>query len=122
MKLSQLSTDKAADILCELTPYINNIVSDDELMSELKTSTGGVGMTRAQLIVCGVERINKIVPILLKKKRADVYGILSTLSEKSVEEIAKQKFVKTVGQLVEVVKDKELLDFFVSSAHVEAAE
>lgn len=122
MKLSQLSTDNATDILCELTPYINNIVSDDELLAELKSSASDPNMTKAQLITTGIDRINRIIPILLKKKRTDVYGILSVLCEKSVEEIAKQKFTETAIQICEIIKDKELRDFFKSLASVEAAE
>ena len=36
MKLSTVSTDEALNILCELTPYIANISSDEELLKELK--------------------------------------------------------------------------------------
>ena len=36
MKLSQLSTERATDVLCELTPYIANIVEDSALMESLR--------------------------------------------------------------------------------------
>ena len=34
MKLSELSTDRALDVLCELTPYISNIASDEKMPGE----------------------------------------------------------------------------------------
>ena len=30
MKLSELSTDKATDVLCEISPYAINIMTDEE--------------------------------------------------------------------------------------------
>ena len=36
MKLSEFSTDKAADVLCEISVYALNIVSDEELRGSLK--------------------------------------------------------------------------------------
>ena len=36
MKLSELSSDKAMDVLCEAAVYIGNITSDTELMATLK--------------------------------------------------------------------------------------
>ena len=35
MRFSQLNTDQAADVLCELTPYIANITGDKKLLDEL---------------------------------------------------------------------------------------
>ena len=35
MKLSELTTDQAADVLCEVTPYIANITGDKSLLDEL---------------------------------------------------------------------------------------
>lgn len=35
MKLSELTTEQAADVLCELTPYIANITGDKALLDEL---------------------------------------------------------------------------------------
>ena len=39
MKLSDLTTDRAADVLCEISIYLVNITTDEELMSELFQST-----------------------------------------------------------------------------------
>ena len=38
MKISQLSTDRSVDVLCGIAPYVENIVTDDELIKELRTA------------------------------------------------------------------------------------
>ena len=35
MNLSELSTDRALDVLCELAPYIDHITSDQEVVSTI---------------------------------------------------------------------------------------
>lgn len=123
MKISEFSTDKALDVFCEITPYINSVASDDELLSEIKRKVKlSEGAGRAELIAVGVEKANKLIPLLLKKKRNDIYGILSALNGKSVEEIGKQSFLTTAGQINEVIRDKELIDFFKSCVAVEKNE
>ena len=115
MKLSAISTDKAASVLCELTPYIANITADEELIEELRRSIdNGKANTRAELLVLGAEKVSKLVPIILKKRKADVFGILAVLNEKTPEEIGKQNLLVTMAQLRDIAKDKELVDFFKS--------
>jgi hypothetical protein len=123
MKLSNIDTEKGLDILCEITPYLGAITADEELFAELRQEVaGGQRMTRAQMVAVGADKIGKLIPIILKKHRADVYGILSVLNEKSPEEIAKQNFLITGAQIRDVVKDKALLDFFKSFVDTEQTE
>lgn len=122
-KLSVLTTDEAADVLCEITPYVSNIVSDGELLSELKNAISPKDVkTKAEWMALGVEKIAKLVPIVLKKRKNDVYGILGVLSNKTVEEIGKQNFILTMKQIRDVGKDKDLLDFFKSCVDSEGDE
>lgn len=123
MKLSSLSTDRATDVLCEIAPYAINIMSDDELMAELKTAVDfKQATTLAEQIALVGGKISKIVPILLKKRKSDVFGILGALNEKTPEEIAKQNILKTMLQIKDISKDKELLDFFKSCTGTEESE
>jgi hypothetical protein len=122
MRLSEISTDRAADVLCEITTYVANIVTDEDLIGELKKTISGKAITRAELIALATEKINKLIPIVLKKRKADVFGILAVLNEKTVEEIGKQNFLTTMRQVKEIVKDRELLDFFKSCAATEGNE
>ena len=115
MKISEFSTDKALDVLCELVPYIDNILVDEELIAEIKRKVKlPEGASRADYLNIGLEKVNKIVPILLKKKRGDIYGILSVLNETPIEEMGKQNVLVTASQLREVLKDRDLIDFFKS--------
>ena len=123
MRLSELSTDRATDVLCELTPYIANIVSDEELLEELKKAVDRKDIVnKAQWLAVGAEKITKILPILLKKRKEDVFGILAVMNEKTVEEIAKQNILVTLKQAKTAFKDKELIDFFKSCMDVEEGE
>lgn len=120
MKLSELSTDLALDVLCELTPYISNIASDDAVVG----AVGKIVDTDKDINLYGkglmlVERIGDIVPVLLKTHRPDVYGILSVMNERPVAEIAAQKITDTIRQVRELFQDPELLSFFRSSAQQE---
>lgn len=123
MKLSQMTTDRAMDVLCEITPYIANITADEELLAELKRAVDPKEVaTKAELMAKGVEKVTKLVPIVLKKRKADVFGILAALNEKTVEEIGKQNILATMAQVREIVKDKDLMDFFKSCVGSEGSE
>ena len=123
MKLSQLSTERATDVLCELTPYIANIVEDADLMESLRSAIDTEQVkTKADLIAIGAGKVTRLVPIILKNRRSDLYGILAVLNEKSVEEIAKQNLLVTMRQIKDMTKDKELVDFFKSWADMEESE
>ena len=116
MKLSELSTDRALDTLCELTPYLSNIASDATVVS----AVGKVVENNKELNTYGyalllAERMGEITPVLLKTHRPDVYGILSVLNEKSTEEIAAQSVKETLRQIREAFQDTEFLSFFKSS-------
>ncbi len=123
MRLSQLTTDKAADVLCELTPYVANIVSDEDLLAELKKAVDAKDIrNKAQYLAIGAEKVTKILPILLKKRKNDVFGILAVINEKTVEEIAKQNILVTLKQAKTAIKDKDLIDFFKSCMDTEGGE
>ena len=123
MKISELSTERATDVLCEITPYIINITADPELLQELKAAVDFSGAaTMAEKLALTANKMSKLIPILLKKKRTEIYGILGALNDVSPEDIAKQKLLKTMGQIRDISKDKELLDFFKSCTSTEGSE
>lgn len=123
MKLSEMTTDRAMDVLCEITPFIANITADEELLEELRNAIDPKAVkTKAEFMVKGVEKVTKLVPIVLKKRKADVFGILAALNEKTAEEIGKQNIIATMAQVREVVKDKDLMDFFKSCVGSEGSE
>lgn len=113
MKFSEISTDKALDIICEITPYVANIATDEELLAELrKTVKVEPTATKAEMMAIGAEKINNILPIIIKRRKADIFGIVGAINGVSAEYISKQSFVTTLGQIKEIFSDKEFLAFF----------
>lgn len=126
MKFSELSTDRALDVMCELSPNIAGIIEDEEVLAALdsvmsmrkpdeeeKSSVDGIKMMGGMV---------KIAPVLLKTHRSDVYGILSVMNERPVEEIAAQKLTETIRQVRELLQEEEFMTFFKSSAQQGQAE
>lgn len=141
MKLSELSTDRALDVLCELTPYVSNITEDEQVITALdsfmdqsanvkeneeeknereKNEETGISVSAKGIKMFG--ELIKNIPLLLKTHRPDVYGILSVLNETPVEEIASKPFGEAVRMAKDVFSDNELLDFFKSSARQKKTE
>ena len=115
MKLSEFATDRAVDVLCEISVYITHVVTDNELMDELKKKLELTGEeSRIEIMTVAMEKISKLVPLVLKKHKSDIFGILAAIHDVTVDDVSKQSIVKTMEQIRDVVKDKELVDFFKS--------
>lgn len=123
MKISEMSTEKAMDVLCELTPYMINIVTDEALITELKSAIDFTkANTMAEKIALTAGKITRIVPIILKDHKKDLCGIVGVMNEKTVDEIVEQNTITTMKQIRDIAKDKELLDFFKSCTDTEGNE
>lgn len=115
MKLSQLGTDKALDVLCELAPPINDIITDPEIVATIgKVVNPGEKLTKYGGYALIAGRIGEVIPLLLKTHRSDVYKILCILNDKSMDELAEQPVMETIRQIQEAFRDEELLSFFKS--------
>ena len=114
MKISELSTGHAADLLCRMTPHIAGIVSDKALLDALKEKMGDGKHSAAEIYTYGAKKVSEILPIVLNDHRDDLFGILAALNEKTPEEIAGQNVLETMYQVREALNDRELADFFVS--------
>lgn len=120
MKLSDLDTSHAADVLCEAGAYALNILTDEELAKELKSKIDSSGeLSRLELYTFGVQKISALLPIILKKHRDDVFGILAAVNGCAVKDIAHQNIMVTMQQVKELASDKDMIDFFKSCAPVE---
>lgn len=112
MRLSELTTDEALDVLCQITPYVTNIVTDDAVMKTIGKAVKTDDVTQAGLMLLGMEKLTSIANILLKTHRPDVYGIVAAVNRVDAEVVASQNIIKTMVQIREICKDKDLLDFF----------
>lgn len=117
MKLSEFSTDKAADILCEIGVYTLNILSDEEFRGSLKKLTDDEKpQTVGERYAIGVQKIGQWIPLILKKHREDTFGILAAVNGVTIDAVRKQNVLVTMRQIRELAKDKDLIDFFKSCA------
>lgn len=112
MKLSDLTTDRALDILCEITPFVSSITGDKELMDTLKAKMEGEGHSVAEMYTYLANKLSSSILLILKDHRDDVFGLLAVLQETTPEAIASQNIVVTLSQIRDVVRDKEFVRFF----------
>ena len=122
MKLSELSTDAAASVLLSITPALSNILKDPDLRGKIGKKADLKDMSVMGIYFAGVDKINEIIPFLLDTHKADVYAILAALNNTTTSKIAKQNILVTMTQIMETVKDKDLIDFFKSWAGTEQTE
>lgn len=123
MKISELTTERAADVLCEVSIYALNILSDKELLASLRIQLEGTDgdSTKAELIAVASEKIAELVPLLLKKHKDDVFGIVAAVNGLTLEQVRQQKVIKTMTAIKEMAQDKDLIDFFRSCVSPEKA-
>ena len=122
MRLSELSTDAAASVLLSITPALSNILKDPDLRGKIGKKAELKDMSVMGIYLAGVDKINEIIPFLLDTHKADVYAILAALNNTTTSKIAKQNILVTMTQIMETVKDKDLIDFFKSWAGTEQTE
>jgi hypothetical protein len=119
MKFSELTTENAMDVFCEITEYVERIMNDEELVNELKKELSITDeTTNVEKTAIVLSKIKTIAPILLKKRRDDVLGIVAAVNSMTVDEIKKQNIVKTLLQIREIIGDKDFMDFFKSFVSV----
>lgn len=115
MKFSELTTDNALDVFCEVIPYIEKIMNDENLVNELKQELDiDENTTNVEKTAIVLSKVKVIAPIVLKTHRDDVLGIVATINGSDIETIRKQNIVKTLIQVREVISDKDFMDFFKS--------
>lgn len=122
MRLSELSTDAAASVLLSITPALSNILKDPDLRGKIGKKADLKDMSVMGIYLAGVDKINEIIPFLLDTHKADVYAILAALNNTTTSKIAKQNILVTMTQIMETVKDEDLIDFFESWAGTEQTE
>ena len=119
MKLSELSTDAAASVLVSITPAISNILKDPNLRENIARKADLEDKSIIGIYAAGVDKINDIIPFLLKDHKGDIYEVIAVLNETTASEVAGQNILVTMTQIREIVRDKELVDFFKSWAGTE---
>lgn len=119
MRLSELSTDAAASVLVSITPAISNILKDPNFRENIGKKVDLADRSVLGIYAAGLDKINEIIPFLLKDHKDDVYEVIAVLNQTTASDIADQNILVTMTQIREIVRDKELVDFFKSWAETE---
>ena len=117
IKINKLSTDNTLDLICDLTPYVSEIMEDKEVIKIFaeKVKLGeNTSQEKVKIIVltAGIKKLKGLIPALFKRHREAFYNILALVNEKEVDEIKNQNPMITTKEIKEILTDKYLMDFF----------
>ena len=110
MKISEMSTDQAADVLVKIAEPVQNIMHDEEFTKLLERLANGDDNA---LKFIG-DNIVPLVNVAIKTHRKDAYTIIGALAGKTPNEIGKQSIGLTIKDIKESL-DGDLISFFGSS-------
>ncbi len=78
MKLSEISTERAADVLCELTPLVDSIITDEDLM----------------------QSFSAVVSRDFSKKSSEIFALYFPYNSKSSAEIPARSATVVMGSII----------------------
>lgn len=112
-----MSTDKVLDVITEITPSVSNIIENEKINEILMDKIGVLSddskeTVKKKGITKGISNLAKIIPIVLKEHREDIYHILSVVNDKPMEEIKKQNVLLTIKQINELLSDEGIAQVF----------
>lgn len=119
MKLSEMTTEKAAEFLVEICPLVDKLV-DDELVNDLETVISFEGKTIGEIYAIGAKKITTILSIIIKNHRAELFGIIALFSGKTIEEVAEMKMKDTINEVKTFFND--FMDIVLSVKNEEETE
>lgn len=111
MKLSEMSTGRAADALVRIAEPAAEIVNDDKVW-KLWEKMGKMKDTNIKQQVVFIVR--EVVPVLLSDHRNALYTVLSIMTDKTIKAIDEQPVKDTIQDIKDNI-DGELLSFFTPS-------
>lgn len=109
MKLSEIKGERAIETIADIIEPIGNIMSDPEAKKML-------GHDKSQKKV----PIFKVLPILLKSHKNDIYQILAVVNGVTIEEYIKNSnMVTVINDFSDVIMDDSIQALFTSAKPVE---
>lgn len=112
MKLSKLSTEEVFSKLSDLLIPVSNILEDEKLEKEVK-KIGELYKDGCTVLKINAAVTKNLLPLVFKHRKNDLFEIISIMSGKDIDTIAKQNFMLTIKDIADLF-DKDLLDFFIS--------
>ncbi len=106
-----MKTDVAIEKLCNVAPIIaeftDKIAKDKDFKDMMNKYTKNANNKTFIL---------KILPIVFKNYREDIYNMLAAWNDKSVDEIKEQPFKTTFEEIKAIWEDDDFKSFFSSSS------
>ena len=106
MKLSEMSTQKAAQCMVELAAPMNAILKNPAVKEYMKKSANKEATVSMML-----DAFAELIPVFLRDHYNEMVKIVSILSCKTAEEVSNQSIIDTLKDLKGSV-DREFIDFF----------
>lgn len=105
-----MRTDVAIDKLCNIAPVLDTLavkISKDKEMKDFILQYKEEKSNQVFLL--------KIVPLLLKNYKNEMFEILAVWCDKTIDEIKSQSFGSTISQIKKLIEDEDFRVFFQSS-------
>lgn len=112
MKLSDVKGERVFDVIADIIEPVANIAQDKKI-TLFRRETPPEGVAAREF---AVKKIAKNAPLLLKGHKKDICKVLATIKGQSVEEyVASLNMASLSVDLLELLNDKEFVDFFTSA-------
>lgn len=108
MKISQMSTDQAADVLVRIANPIARIMDDEEVEPLLQQLSESEKLSVIKIIS---SLLPKVVLLAVQRHRLDLYEIVGAFSGKNTKQVGAMNIMQTMAVLKESI-DEDFLDFF----------
>lgn len=92
-----MTTEKTLDQMMELLPHVSTLLADPELQKlgcQMRPGKDG-----APAEIDSLAAMNRVFPLMLTAHRAELYGILGVLLDKTAEEVKQLPFEEVRGVL-----------------------
>lgn len=118
MRLSDIKGERVFDVIADITEPVINIAQDDKI-TLFRREQPPKGMTARAF---AVKKIAKNVPLLLKAHKHDISTILAAIKGQTVDEYLAGLNMATLSvDLLELLNDREFVDFFTSATQTMAS-
>lgn len=117
MKLSEITGDRALDIIADILPVVGRLKDSkalDDFYKAHKTHDLTSKEVRADLIF-------SLVPSLIKSNKQDILQVVASVTGTTVREVKKLSAKALWGEIKEILSDPEMQELFGSSVNTEQA-
>lgn len=108
MKISQMTTEQAADVIVRIAEPAGCMMRDENMLALVERIANTDDNNPFNFIG---NNLSAIVYALLKDNRYNLFEVVAALNGKTREEVAQQKITATIQDIYDSL-DRDLLDFF----------